>query len=61
MAVSLSALRAGRPSLSGRFKVLNTVRGWVDLRVIVPLEYLGQFKNPMTPSEIETAIFGLVA
>jgi hypothetical protein len=32
----------------GRFLVLTSVRGSVDLRDIVWLEELGQLKNPMT-------------
>jgi hypothetical protein len=39
----LSALRAGRPLPPGRFLVLIS-----DLRAIVRLEGLGQFKNAMT-------------
>jgi hypothetical protein len=35
MAVRLSALRAASPLLPGRFLVLNSVRGWVDPRVIL--------------------------
>jgi hypothetical protein len=61
MAVGLSALRVGRPLAPGRFRVLISVRGWVDPRTIVRLEGLGQLKNLMTSSEIETATFRLVA
>jgi hypothetical protein len=45
----------------GRFLVLISVRGWVDLRTIMRLEGLGQFKNPMTSSGFESATFRLVA
>jgi hypothetical protein len=60
MAVRVSALRAGRPLLPGRFLVLISVRGRVDPRAIMRLEGLGQLKNPMTLG-IETAILWLVA
>jgi hypothetical protein len=42
MAVRLSALHSGHPLPPGRFLVLISVRGWVDPRVIVRLEGLGQ-------------------
>jgi hypothetical protein len=40
MAEKLSALRAGRPLLPGRFLVLISVRGWIDPTDIVHLEGL---------------------
>jgi hypothetical protein len=61
MAVSLSALSAGRPLPPGRFLVLVSVTGCVDPRTIVRLEGLGQLKNPMTLSKIESETFRLVA
>jgi hypothetical protein len=45
MAVRLSAVRAGRPLSPGRFLILFSVRGWVDLRAILRLEGLSQLKN----------------
>jgi hypothetical protein len=63
-AVRLSALRAGHhrpPPIPGGFQVLISVGGWVDPRVIVRLEGLCQFKNPMTSSGIKPATFQLVA
>jgi hypothetical protein len=45
MAVRLSALQAGHPIAPGRFLVLISVRGWVDPRIIVWLEGLGQLRK----------------
>jgi hypothetical protein len=45
----------------GRFLVLISVKDWVDPRVIVRLEGLGQLKNPMTSLGFEPATFRLVA
>jgi hypothetical protein len=45
MAVRLSALSAGRPLPIRKFLVLISVRGRVELRVIVRLEGLGQLKK----------------
>jgi hypothetical protein len=39
------ALRVFRPLPPGRFIVLISVRGWVDLRVIVRLEGLGKLRK----------------
>jgi hypothetical protein len=61
MAVRLSALRAGRFLPSRTFLVLTSVRGWVDPRVVVQLEGLGQLENEMTSSRIEPATFRHVA
>jgi hypothetical protein len=61
MAVRLSALRAGRSLPPGRFLVLISVRGWVNLRATVSLEGLSQLNNPMTSSGMEPATFRFVA
>jgi hypothetical protein len=61
MTARLSALRGGRPLPPGRFLVLISVRGRVNPRAIVRLEGIGQLKNPVTWSVIETATFRLVA
>jgi hypothetical protein len=57
MAVRLSALRTGRSLPPGRFLVLISVRGWVDPMITVRLKGLGQLKNPMISSGIESPIF----
>jgi hypothetical protein len=51
----------GAPLPVERFLVLISLRDWVDPRVIMLLEGLGQFKNPMTSWGIERATFRLVA
>jgi hypothetical protein len=61
MAVRLSALNPGLPLSPRRFLVLISVTGRVDPRAIVRLEELGQLKNLLTSSGIETVIFRLVA
>jgi hypothetical protein len=38
----------------GRFLVLISVKGWVNPRVIVWLEGLGQLKNPLTQDEVKS-------
>jgi hypothetical protein len=60
MAVRFSALGKVHPLPQGRFLVLISVRGWVDPRVIVWLEELGQLKSAMTSWWIEPATFKLV-
>jgi hypothetical protein len=57
MVVRLSALRAGRPLPLGRFPVLISVTDGVDPRATVRLEVLGQLKNSLASSGIETATF----
>jgi hypothetical protein len=61
MAVRFAALRASCPIPGGSLLVLISDRGCVEPRVIVRLEGLGKFKNPMTSLGIETAIFRFVA
>jgi hypothetical protein len=50
IAVRMPALRAGRSLPQGRFVMLMSVRGLVAPGVIVRLEGVGQFKNPMASS-----------
>jgi hypothetical protein len=52
---------AGRPLPSGRFLLIISTRGWIDPRAIGRLEGLGELKNAVTSSGIETATFQLVA
>jgi hypothetical protein len=61
MAVRLSALHAGRPLPPGRFLVPISVTGRVVPRAIVWLEGLGQLKNTVTSSGINSATFQLLA
>jgi hypothetical protein len=60
MAVRLSALRAGRPLPPGRFLLLISVRGSVELRAIVRHEGLGKLKISAS-SGLEPATFRLAA
>jgi hypothetical protein len=61
MLVMLSALRAGRPLLPGRFLVLISVRGWVDARTIGRLEGSVQLKNTVISSGMDPATLRPVA
>jgi hypothetical protein len=61
MAVKFLNLRVSRPSPPGKFLVQISVRGGVDPRSIVWLEWLGQMKNPETSSGIEPVSSRFVA
>jgi hypothetical protein len=61
MVMRLSALRAGRTLPPERCLLLISVTGRIDPRAIVRLEELGQLKNLITLSGIESATFRLVA
>jgi hypothetical protein len=61
MAVRLSALQASCTLPPGRFPVLISIRGWVDLRALVRREGLCQLKNPLTSSGIKPTTFQFVA
>jgi hypothetical protein len=61
MAVRLSALRTGRPLLTGKIPGTHLCYSWVDPRTIVRMEGLGQFRSPMTSSGFDPATFQLVA
>jgi hypothetical protein len=45
----------------GRFLVLISIRGWVNVWAVVWLEWLGILKSPMTSLESEPKTFQLVA
>jgi hypothetical protein len=59
MAVRLSALRVGRPLPPGRFLVLISVRGLVELKAIERLEGLGQLKFQLPHQESNPRPLGL--
>jgi hypothetical protein len=58
---AVSHTRRPPPLSQEIFLVLISIRDWVDPRAIVRMKGLGQFKNPMTSTGIETATFRLVA
>jgi hypothetical protein len=60
MVVRLLASCTRLPLLPGKFLVLIPVRCQIDLKAIVPLEGLGQLKNPVISSRVKPVIFQLV-
>jgi predicted RNA binding protein YcfA (HicA-like mRNA interferase family) len=61
MAVTLTALRPGRPLPQGKFLILVYVGGWVHPRAIVYQKGLNELKNPVTLSGFDPATFRHVA
>jgi hypothetical protein len=61
MTARLSSSRSCRPLPPGKFLVIVCVRGWVDPKVIVRLEIVGQLEKLMASSGIEPATFRLLA
>jgi hypothetical protein len=60
MSVRLLALYASHPLPTGIFLILISVRDWVNLRIIVQLEGLGQLKKSTSPHwESKPWTFGL--
>ena len=57
----LLAARIDRLYPQERFLELISIRGYVDPRVIVPMEIVSKGKIPVTPSGIEPATFRIVA
>jgi hypothetical protein len=55
--IRLSSIRTGRLCHQEMFLVFISVRGWVELRVIVRPEGLCQWKIPMTPCTMSMSIF----